>query len=650
MSLDTVRNPEALNRHAVTGRFVTNAETFSPARVDEESDQTVRSPLFFWTSPADQPKWARPSLLAIAVVAVVLYSWRTGPYLETYYAAAVRSMSMSWRDFFFGAFDPAGTISLDKLPGAFWVQALSVRVFGLHTWSIVLPQVIEGVLSILVLFRIMRRLCGTAAGLLAAFLLAVSPANVALDRGNIADTLMILLLLLAADSLVSSISSRRWSNLLLTGLWVGLAFQAKMLEAWLVLPALWLVLVVSEHRGWSQRLLRVGAMTIVAVIVSLSWMTVVALTSSTSRPYADGSSDNSVFSQVFVYNGFGRVDQASPDQLLNQSIGLQLPLPPPPAWNRLLTGSLGLDVGWLMPAAFISLVGGLIATRRRPRHDPERINLLLWGTWFLALALVISIGSSLNSYYVAALSPALAGLVAGGSIIAWRERDSTWIKIVLGATVIATVAYAEWLLPSSGVGVESWLTPGLFLVGGLALLGCIVSVWRTQSLRAIFLGAIGSLVTVLFVPVIASATIASNSLGSFDTPFESVATSVAVRALFSTSLTSGQLPELERLRDGAPYLMATETSALAAPFIFESGQEVLPIGGFTGTSPEPSLSELKDWIGEGRFHLALQSPTATDPRFVWIAHHCAALPQPTGSNSPIALAIYYCLPTSLASN
>ncbi len=559
-------------------------------------------------------------------------------------------MSMSWRDFFFGAFDPAGTISLDKLPGAFWVQALSVRIFGLHTWSIVLPQVIEGVLSILVLFRFVRRLCGPTAGLLAAFLLAVSPANVALDRGNIADTLMILLLLLAADSLVSAISSNRWSGLLLAGLWVGLAFQAKMLEAWLVLPALWLILAVGGQGRWTRRLLRVGVLTVVALIVSLSWMTVVALAPSSSRPYADGSPDNLVFSQVFVYNGFGRVDQASPDQLLNQSIGLEIPLPPPPAWNRLLTGSLGLDEGWLMPAAFISLVGGLIATRRRPRHDPERINLLLWGTWLLALALVFSVGSSLNSYYVAALSPALAGLVAGGSIIAWRARHSVWIKFTLGATVIATVAYAVWLLPPSGVGTESWLKPGLFLVSGLAFFGCIVSAWKTQSMRAISLGAIGSLVTVLFVPMIASATIALNSLGSFDTPFESVSASYAVRALFSTSLTSEQLPELEQLRDGAPYLMATETSALAAPFIFESGQEVLPIGGFTGTFPEPSLSTLEDWIGEGRFHLVLQSPTATDPRFEWIARHCAALPQPNGSNAPVALAIYYCLPTSLTSN
>ena len=116
--------------------------------------------------PKDQPGWARPILFGVALLSAALYAWRAGTYLEVYYAAAVRSMSMSWHNFFFAAFDPTGTVTLDKLPGAFWIQALSVRVFGVQTWAIVLPQVVEGVLSVLVLYRIVRRLCGPVAGLL----------------------------------------------------------------------------------------------------------------------------------------------------------------------------------------------------------------------------------------------------------------------------------------------------------------------------------------------------------------------------------------------------------------------------------------------------------------------------------------------------
>src|SRR6202167_3117004 len=156
-----------------------------------------------------QQVWLRRlALTAIAALAVLLYAWAMGrDTLEYYYAAADRSMAMSWHDFVFGAFDPAGTITVDKLPGALWMQALSVRAFGLHPWAIILPQVIEGILTVLVLYRAVRRLAGPTAGLIAALVLAVSPATVALDRDNISDSLLILLLVLAADAVSGAIAA-----------------------------------------------------------------------------------------------------------------------------------------------------------------------------------------------------------------------------------------------------------------------------------------------------------------------------------------------------------------------------------------------------------------------------------------------------------
>ena len=166
----------------------------------------------------------------VLVVAAFAYGWRAQSVpLEPYYAAAVRSMATSWHDFVFGAFDPAGTVTLDKLPGAFWLQALSVRAFGVNTLAMVVPQVVEGVLAVLVLYRVVRRLAGPGAGLIAAAVLAVSPAAVALDRGNISDSLMILLVLLAAEAVCGALADGRWRRLVLAGIWVGLAFQAKML-------------------------------------------------------------------------------------------------------------------------------------------------------------------------------------------------------------------------------------------------------------------------------------------------------------------------------------------------------------------------------------------------------------------------------------
>jgi len=585
--------------------------------------------------------------LVVALLSAALYTWRGGTYLEGYYAAAVRSMSMSWHLFFFAAFDPAGTVSLDKLPGAFWIQALAVRAFGVHTWAIALPQVIEGVLSVLVLYRIVRRLCGAGAGLLAAVVLAVSPATVALNRGNIADTLMILLILLASDAAVTSVTTRRWPSVLLTGLWVGLAFQAKMVEAWIVLPALALFSLAAATGSWRHRLVRVGVTGIVVAVVSLSWMTVVTLTPASSRPYVDGSQTDSLYQQVFVYNGFGRLDQASPNQLLTESLGVKIPPPPPVAWDRLLTGSFGRDIGWLLPASFVALAAGLVGGRRKPRGDPVKASLALWGTWLLAFAVTFSVSSSVNSYYTAALCPPVAGLIAAGSVLAWRERRSVWTRLVVAATVLITVAYAAWLLPATGTGLPGWLRDLVVTLGLLVVVVIVVSSGERVAPRLLPAGLASALVGVLLVPTVASATFASNRLGPFDTPFQPASVTQGVRAFFGvTSVSARLLPRLEQVRRGAPYLMATQTSALASPFIYVSGQEVFPIGGFTGTIPEPSLATIKSMIRAGDFHLVLQSPSTTDPRLRWIAQHCIAVPTPAGVPPGARYAIFYCLPRS----
>ena len=248
-----------------------------------------------------------------------------------------------------------------------------------------LPQVIEGTLTVLVLYRAVRQAAGLPAGLLAAGLLAISPATVALNRGNVSDTLMILLAVLAADSVISAISTGRRRPLLLAGLWVGLAFQAKMLEAWLLLPALAGCYLLAAPGGWLQRARRCGAMVLLAVVISLSWMSLVTAWPAGSRPYIDGSTGNSAFQQVFIYNGFGRLDQATPDQLVNRTIRLGLGISPPPSWHRLLSGQLGRDTAWLLAAAVLALLAGLLARYRKPRTDLVRAGLVLWGIWLVTL-------------------------------------------------------------------------------------------------------------------------------------------------------------------------------------------------------------------------------------------------------------------------
>lgn len=605
-----------------------------------------RGRLVFWRSPGDQPGWARPALLVIAAVAACSYAWRSDApvNIEIYYAAAARSMSTSFHDFLFGAFDPAGTVTTDKLPGALWVQALAVRLFGAHPWALVLPQVIEGTITVLVLYHAVRRLAGPVAGVLAAAILAISPATVALDRGNVFDTLMIMLVLFAADATVTAIQSQaRRRPILAAGLWVGLAFQAKMLEAWLVLPAIAVTYLLAADGTWTQRLRRITAAGAVAGAVSLSWMTVVTLVPAWVRPYTDGSHDNSVFSQVFVYNGFGRLDEASPDQLLDKSVRLGIPQPPPPAWDRLLTDALGRDTAWLLAAALIALVAGLLARRRQARHDPVRAGLVLWGTWLVVLASAFSVTTFINSYYTAALSPAIAALTGTGLALAWQHRERAWTRLSLAAGLLATAGYGLWLLPASGTGLPAWLRPALIAVIVVAACGLAAATWRPQSRRLALACIAACLLAAAIVPATASASVVSTGLGPFETPFEPPSVTADANAFFGAGFAvTATLPRLEAANSGVPYLMATQTSALAAPFIWASGKEVLPIGGFTGTIPEPTLNALQNLIELNDVRTFIQSPTTTDPRLTWIARHCIKVNTPAGATTPLPVSVFYC--------
>ncbi|HUD17470.1 MAG TPA: glycosyltransferase family 39 protein, partial [Acidimicrobiales bacterium] len=539
-----------------------------------------------WRSPPDQPPWARPTLLGIAAASAVMYGWGAGRTLEVYYAAAVRSMAMSWHNFVFASFDPAGTVTLDKLPGAFWVQALSVRLFGVHEWAIILPQVVEGTTTVLVLYHAVRRLAGPVAAIAAALVLAVAPATVALDRGNISDTAMVLLVVLAADAMVSALTRERVRSLVLVGLWVGLAFQTKMIEAWLVLPPLVLAYLVAAPGTWRRRLTGIGAVSVVTAAVSLSWMTVVSLVPTARRPYVDGSQTDSLFHQVFVYNGFGRLDQASPNQLLTQAIGIGRLTSAAPTWDRLFAGSFGRDTGWMLPAAFIALVIGLVARRGRPREDLVRAGLIMWGGWLLVLTLVFTASSTINSYYTAALSPAVGAVLGIGVVQAWEHRTSMMTRLIVAGVVLITAGYAAWLLPAAGTGVAPWLAPVVVIIGLAAATGVVAfggSASTSHGARA----AIGACaIAVLLVPAVASTSIVANRLGPFDTPFQPVVVTNYTRLLFGRSVAvAAGIPILIRTQGSAPDLLATQTSALAAPYIYQSGREVLPIGGFTGTIP-----------------------------------------------------------------
>jgi 4-amino-4-deoxy-L-arabinose transferase-like glycosyltransferase len=606
-----------------------------------------------WRSPADQPAWARPALLATAAVAAVAYSWgMAGASVESFYGAAARSMSESWHDFIFGAFDPAGTVTVDKLPGALWVQALSLRVFGFHIWALVLPQAVEGVLTVLVLYQAVRRLAGPAAGLTAAAVLAVMPVTVLLGRGNVSDSLLILLLVLAADAMSAALLTGSLRQLLLAGVWVALAFQAKMIQAWLVLPALAAAyLVAAPAARLRTRCAHVALAGLVTAVVSLSWMTAVSLVPSQNRPYVDGSGDDSVYTQVFDYNGLGRLTgnwaslagppspivvaaKESGQLLTAETIGIKA------SWHRLLAGPFAADTGWLLPAAVAGALGVLISRRREGRRDPLRAAVVLWGGWWLVLAVFFSVGTFINSYYVAALVPPVAALCGTGIAACgprpWPDR----VRLIVAATVLGCAGYSAYLMSGTASGPVV-LTVAALVVAVAAVAQLLLHAsGKAGHLTAVaFAGA-----AVLLLPVAASVNCVIGGLGPFDTPFESSKTAHNNQALAAAApaITSAA-QRLELQTPPGDALFGTDTSGLAQNYILYSGKEVLPIGGFLGNVPAPTLARLQADISRGyvRVFVLPVSPPGSDPRVLWIESHCTRLLQPP-NRRPVPYANFLC--------
>lgn len=617
----------------------------APATADEEpiaKPPFARAPRAgwwqFWRSPSDQPRWARPALLTVAALAALSYSWGSGDaQLETFYGGAVRSMSQSWHNFFFAAFDPWGTVSVDKLPGAFWVQALFVRLVGFHTWALVVPQVVEGTLTVLVLYRAVRRVGGATAGLVAALGLAATPVTVLLNRGNISDTLLILLLVVAADCATAAFLTGRLHALVLAGVFVGLAFQAKMLQAWIVLPALYLVYILAAPVASLERRVGQVALSVVAVVlVSLSWMCVVTLVPAHDRPYADGSCDNSVFSQVFLYNGADR----SSGELLTQAGCSKPPVGRTTSTSggashalsrgpgRFLGGGFGRDAAWLFVPSCVALGCIVVARRRTPRTDPWRAGALLWGIWLILTWSFISSSRSLNGYYLAALAPAMAALCGLGFALAWKRRAHTSVVVVVMATVAIGVAYAISLVPER-VGVRPWVVATSVLAAAGAVGWFVHSLRRRGRPRenGACLGL--AALALLLGGAWASASVVADRLGPFDSPYQPAAATTAEHLSWSRIVASWAGINAAAARVPSDQSVITsESSAQVDIAVLASGREFLPVGGFSGQVPSTPLHTFIDDVRQGRVVIVLVpvQPLTRNPDMRWVLTHCSAQP------------------------
>ncbi|MGH3296839.1 MAG: ArnT family glycosyltransferase, partial [Trebonia sp.] len=421
-----------------------------------------------WRGPAEDPQWARPALLGLLAVTALLYLWdlsRNG-YANDFYAAAVQAGTRSWKAFFFGSFDSSSFITVDKTPASLWVDELSGRLFGFSSWSLLAPQAVEGVLSVLLLFAAVRRWFGPEAGLISGAVLALTPAAALIFRFNNPDSLLVLLMTAAGYCVQRAIERDRTRWLVFAGLLLGFAFLSKMMQAFLVLPGfgiayLWAGPARLRRRLW-QLLAALGG-----VIVGAGWWIAIAeLTPAADRPYFGGSTNNNILELALGYNGLGRLDGSETGSIGGGGGGgggsafggATGPF-------RLFQSEFGGQVSWLIPAALLSLAALVWISWRAPRTSRVRAFALLWGGWLLVTGLVFSyMQGIIHPYYMVALAPPIGALVGVGAIALLRSDTPIAGRAVTAAGILGTGVWAYMLLDRTPTWLP-WLRWTVLLAG-----------------------------------------------------------------------------------------------------------------------------------------------------------------------------------------
>ena len=488
--------------------------------------ETLAAPL-----PAPEPqrqvRWEPWALGVLLVGTGVAYIWGLGAsgWANSFYAAAVQAGSVSWKAFFFGSSDAANSITVDKPPMSLWLMSLSVRIFGLNSWAMLVPQALLGVGSVALLWGTVRRYFGAAAGLLAGLVLALTPVAALMFRFNNPDALLVLLMIAAVWAMMRAVQDGRTRWLVLVGIFCGFGFLTKQLQVMVVVPPLALTYLIAGPPKLGKRVLQLFA-ALGGLIVSAGWwLAIVELWPADSRPWIGGSQNNSILELTLGYNGLGRLSGNETGSVggggmrgagdaaagaaaggfpgMGEAAGGMAGGGMAPGggagggmWGstgitRLFESAQGGQIAWLIPAALILLVAGIVLRGRAPRADTQRASFIVWGLWLLVTGLTFSFMAGIfHAYYTVALAPAIAALIGSGSVVAWRHRDVLWVRIILAVSLAATVAMA-WVLLGRSPSFVPWLRWTILVVGIVSAVAVLIpAVTRGRLAVAVILAAI----------------------------------------------------------------------------------------------------------------------------------------------------------------
>ena len=606
--------------------------------------------------------WHLVALASVVLLALALNAWGLSEagYGNTYYAAAVRSMTMSWKNFFFGAFDPGGFITVDKPPAFLWVGALSARIFGYSTWSILLPSAIAGAAAVGVLWLIVRRYFGSTAATIAGLVLALSPISVAVNRLNLPEPFLILALIGAAGAVLRSLESRRWwAWTALAGFLVGVAFNTKMLVAWIPGPALALALVVGVRTtsltSARQLLARLAVLAVVTLAVSASWMPVVDAWPASDRPYIGGSTDNTVLDLAVGYNGFSRVDgdnqiggggpRAStgvgPGQGLPDGIDggqAQLPGGPPvlqdgqvapggvlgpdgqaapggtasqggfrgaggiiagiPGLFRMFDDANGGQIGWLLPFA---LGGGLIALWSWRRDPVRRAFAVLFLGWIALYGGIYSYAEGIyHSYYTSTMAPGVAALAGVGTVALANavRRDRRWLLVAIG--LVGVTVWTQLQIAGRTPDFYGWVRPLTVAttLGGLAV-AALLAVRRLPVASGLVLSVAG----LLLLPGAWSLSASANASLNTTLPQAGPQQGASGRTFGSQAFDDGTAQLAAWLKShsdaDATWQLVVSSSQNASTLIAEYKLSVMAMGGFMGADNSITVAGFADLVSAG---------------------------------------------------
>ncbi|MDQ0376447.1 ArnT family glycosyltransferase [Amycolatopsis thermophila] len=566
-----------------------------------------------------RPVRVRPALAGLLIATAVLYLWglSASGWANAFYSAAAQAGGENWTAWFFGSSDAANSITVDKTPAALWVMGLCVRLFGLSSWSVLVPQALMGVGSVWALFATVRRVSGPAAGLLAGAVFALTPVAALMFRFNNPDALLVLLLVLGAYCVVRSLEQASPKWIALTGVAVGFGFLAKMLQAFLVLPAFGIAYLVAAPTSVRKRLLHLlGALG--ALVVSAGWyLAVVELWPASSRPFIGGSQSNSILELTLGYNGVGRITGDEVGSLGGaQSSG---------SWARLLGSEMAGGIAWLLPAAALAIGALVWLTWRAPRTDRTRAATIVWGGWLAVTGGVFSFMSGIiHPYYTLALAPAVAALAGTGAVRLWRARSHPIASGLLSSGVVLTALTAYLLLTRDSTWLP-WLKY-VVLLSGLAAGVLIVVSDRLPRAGARGVAVVALVATLAGTGAYTVATAATPHSGAIPSagpgsggfggfggrggPRNGGGMRGGVGSLL-TGTTPGaeMIALLQADAENHTWVAATVGSNPAASYQLASGFPVMALGGFNGTDPSPTPAQFQQYVASGRIHYFIGEPT-----------------------------------------